>query len=93
MAANRRGSAISRTSLCFKRGAEMDYMTISDAADKWGISNRRIQTLCSNGRIAGAVKLECCWLLPKNAEKPSDARIKSGKYVGVSTKYREKKRG
>ena len=32
----------------------MDYMTISEAATKWNLSNRRIQTLCSQGRIPGA---------------------------------------
>ena len=57
----------------------MDYMTISEAATKWNISNRRIQTLCSQGRIPGA----------KDAEKPADARIKSGKYIGYSEKYKK----
>ena len=69
----------------------MDYMTISEAAGKWSISNRRIQTLCAQGRIAGAVRLECCWLLPKNASKPEDARIRSGKYIGRSKKYIQSK--
>ena len=68
-----------------KWGIAMDYMTISEAAEKWSISNRRIQTLCAQGRIAGAVRLECCWLLPKNAAKPADARIKSGKYIKNKT--------
>ena len=88
MAANLRGSAISRTSLCFRWGAVMDYMTISEAAEKWNISNRRIQTLCAQGRIEGAVRLECCWLLPKEALKPKDARVKSGKYIGHSGKHK-----
>ena len=59
----------------------MDYMTISEASIKWKISNRRIQTLCTQGRIAGAERLGYCWLLPKDAEKPLDARIRSGKYI------------
>ena len=59
----------------------MDYMTISEAATKWNLSNRRIQTLCSQGRIPGAERAGYCWLLPKDAEKPVDARIKSGKYM------------
>lgn len=67
----------------------MDYMTISEAATKWSISNRRIQTLCSQGRIPGAERLGYCWLLPKDAEKPADARIKSGKYVGYSEKHKK----
>lgn len=44
----------------------MDYMTISEAATKWNLSNRRIQTLCSQGRIPGAERAGYCWLLPKD---------------------------
>ena len=62
-------------------GVEMDYMTITEASKKWEISNRRIQTLCAQGRIPGAERLGYCWLLPKEAVKPADARIKSGKYI------------
>ena len=58
----------------------MDYMTISEAATKWNLSNRRIQTLCSQGRIPGAERAGYCWLLPKDAEKPVDARIMSKKF-------------
>jgi len=58
----------------------MNVLTIKEASLKWGISVRRISTLCSKGRIAGAKKIAGAWLLPKDAEKPADARIKSGKY-------------
>lgn len=69
----------------------MDYMTISDAAAKWGISSRRVQTLCASGRISGAERLGRSWAIPKDAQKPDDARIKSGKYIGFSGKYRKKR--
>ena len=59
----------------------MDYMTISDISAKWGISRRRIQALCTEGRIEGAVKFGRQWAIPENANKPSDARIKTGKYI------------
>lgn len=59
----------------------MDYMTISEAAEKWGISRRRVHTLCSEGRIPGSGRLGSTWVIPKTAEKPKDARIKSGKYM------------
>ena len=59
----------------------MDYMTISDAAAKWGISSRRVQILCASGRISGAERLGRSWAIPKDAQKPDDARIKSGKYI------------
>lgn len=60
----------------------MDYMTITDASRKWGITARRIQVLCVEGRIDGAVRFGGkIWAIPSNAQKPADARIKSGKYV------------
>lgn len=54
----------------------MDYITAQEAADLWGISRRRVQILCTNGRIEGAFKKANIWLLPKNAIKPDDMRIK-----------------
>ena len=69
----------------------MEYMTITEAAEKWDLSNRRIQTLCSEGRIDGAERLGRNWAIPKDAEKPADARIKSGKYIGFAEKYRKEK--
>ena len=59
----------------------MEYLSIRQTAEKWGISVRRIQTLCVNGRILGAVKIGYAWVIPVNAEKPKDKRIKSGKYI------------
>ncbi|WP_312833066.1 DNA-binding protein [Sedimentibacter saalensis] len=58
----------------------MDFITIKDAADSWGVSPRRVQLLCANKRIDGAVKFGRDWAIPKNAEKPADGRIKSGNY-------------
>ena len=59
----------------------MDTLTIKEASLMWGISVRRITVLCNEGRIAGAKKIAGAWFLPKDAEKPKDARIKSGKYI------------
>lgn len=59
----------------------MDILTIKEASLMWGISIRRITVLCNEGRIAGAQKIAGVWLLPKDAKKPCDARIKSGKYT------------
>lgn len=57
------------------------YMTIKETAEKWGIGARRINTLCSKGRIKGAIKIGNMWVIPSVAEKPKDERIKSGKYI------------
>jgi len=57
----------------------MEYITAQEAADKWGITRRRVQILCAEGRIEGATKMANLWVLPKDAEKPEDARkYKSG---------------
>ena len=48
---------------------------------KWGIGERRINTLCQEQRIEGAVKFANSWAIPSDAEKPTDNRIRSGKYI------------
>ena len=55
----------------------MDYITAKEVAEKWGISQRRVQLLCEQGRVAGAVRLGWAWAIPKEADKPIDARIKA----------------
>lgn len=54
----------------------MDFISVQDAAKNWGISERRIQKLCEENRIEGAVKFSRLWLIPRNAQKPSDRRRK-----------------
>ena len=57
------------------------YIKIQEAAEKWGISERRINTLCLQGRIDGAVKFGTTWAIPSEAERPADARVKTGRYI------------
>ena len=52
----------------------MEYMTTTTAVNKWGISERRIRQLLSNGRIEGAIKIGNTWNIPVNATKPVDKR-------------------
>ncbi|MBR2957123.1 MAG: N-6 DNA methylase, partial [Clostridia bacterium] len=52
------------------------YISVGDAALKFGISKRRVQTLCEQGRISGATMVSGVWLIPEDAPKPSDARKK-----------------
>ena len=54
----------------------MEYMTAKEAAQKWGISERRVQVLCGQGRIKGIACLGKSWAIPKDAKKPPDARKK-----------------
>lgn len=59
----------------------MRFITTTEAGKKWGLSSRRVGVLCSEGRIPDVQKAGNTWLIPENAEKPADARIKSGKYI------------
>lgn len=52
----------------------MDYISIAEAAEKWGITRRRVQVLCAQNRIPGLTKFGKAWAIPKDAEKPVDAR-------------------
>ena len=45
----------------------MDYMTLKEAAEKWGVTPRRVNYYCAGGRIPGAVKMGMVWLIPKSA--------------------------
>lgn len=52
----------------------MEYMSAREAADKWGISQRRVAVLCSENRIENATMIGNMWIIPATAEKPIDAR-------------------
>lgn len=56
----------------------MDYMTLKEASEKWGVTTRWINYLCTAGRrIPGAVKMGTVWLIPKGSDKPADRRRKN----------------
>lgn len=57
----------------------MGYMTASQAAEKWEISQRRVQILCAQDRIDGVFKLGENWAIPDDALKPEDNRRKGKK--------------
>jgi len=59
----------------------IEYMSATEAAEKWGLSRRRTCTLLSEDRIPGATLVGKTWIIPADAVKPADARIKSGKYI------------
>ena len=53
------------------------YITAKQAAEKWGISDRRVRILCSQGKIPGAYQQGRAWKIPYDATKPSDERYKN----------------
>ena len=59
----------------------MGFLSTTQASKKWGISQRRIQVLCAEGRIPGVFRVGNTWAIPEEAQKPKDARIRSGRYI------------
>lgn len=63
-----------------------ETISVKEAATLWGITERRVSTLCKNGKIKDAKKVGHSWLIPKGTEKPADGRVKSGKYMTETRK-------
>lgn len=63
-------------------------MTVKEAAILWDLTERRVASLCKEGKIKGVVKKGRSWIIPKNAEKPIDNRVKSGMYKKASRPMR-----
>ena len=59
----------------------MEYLSIKEVSEKWGISKRRIQTLCNQNRVVGARRVGNYWAILAEAEKPKVERIKCGNYI------------
>ena len=59
----------------------MEYHSIKQTSERWGVSIRWIQMLCKSDRIPGAFRVGNTWAIPANAERPKDERVKSGKYM------------
>lgn len=57
-------------------GADMEYLTVKEAGEKWGVTVRMVNYYCSAGRIKGAIKKGNLWLVPTDAEKLVDGRRK-----------------
>ena len=61
-------------------------MTTKEASEKWNITERRINVLCKEGRIPGAYKEDKRWVIPINAVKPADKRLKGEPGISVPKK-------
>ena len=57
----------------------MDYISSKETAGKWGITQRKVESLCMKGRIKGVERIGSMWFVPKNAVKPIDDSIKAVK--------------
>ncbi|MCR1897484.1 Fic family protein [Irregularibacter muris] len=59
----------------------MQYITVKQASERWGISDRRVRVLCVEGRIQGVVRKGRSYLIPKDTLKPIDGRSLRGKKI------------
>lgn len=53
--------------------------TAKELAEKWGVTVRMVTLMCAEGKISGAKKFGNSWVIPKDTEKPLDARTKEAK--------------
>ena len=54
----------------------MEYISVKEASQRWGITTRRVQMLCNRKRIEGAMRIGNMWIIPAQATKPPDGRYK-----------------
>ena len=52
----------------------LDAISVKEGAEKWQISEGRIQKLCENGRIEGVKRFGHSWMIPADAKKPCGLR-------------------
>ncbi len=67
----------------------MEYITVKEAAENWGISIRRVQYLCGQGIISNAKRHGRSWAIPKTAGKPEDRRFKAARSKPVISREYE----
>ena len=64
--------------------AQMIYAR--DAATRWGLTERRVTGLCRSGKIPGAIKKGKNWLVPDDAQRPADGRVRAGTYIKTESR-------
>lgn len=56
------------------------YKSVKEIAQEWGLTVRRVQMLCTSGKLEGAKKMGNVWMVPANVERPADNRMTSGEF-------------
>lgn len=59
---------------------EGNYRSVKDVAEEWGLTVRRVQMLCTSGKLPGAKKVGNLWMIPEGTVRPQDNRMVSGEY-------------
>ena len=62
-----------------KAGDSLGIMTVKEAAEKWGITPRRVNEILRDGRIKGVYKIGTTWVMPDDTQKPPDLRTERKK--------------
>ena len=68
----------------------MEYIKVSKAAEKWGISARRVRILCAEGKIEGVTRKGNLYMIPANAQKPVDGRLAKSSLLDLVAQKKEK---
>jgi len=73
-----------------KQNDNIEYKSIKEVADDWGVTVRRVQMLCNSGKLEGVKKYGRSWLIPSNVERPVDNRIVTGKFISTNKNQKKK---
>ena len=57
----------------------MNYIKVSQAAENWGLSARRVRILCQKNKIEGVIRKGNLYMIPENSQKPADGRRKASR--------------
>ncbi len=68
----------------------MEYIKVRAAAEKWGISARRVRVLCAEGKIDGVIRKGKLYMIPENATKPMDGRMNRSAFLTLIESKKEK---
>lgn len=71
----------------------MRYLSVTEIAKKWNISERSVRNYCAHGRVQGAFLTGKTWNIPENAEKPERSNKKKGHTLTLLDILRDQKEG
>lgn len=67
----------------------MEWISVKEVADKWGLTPRMVVYHCVNDRIKDAKKIAGVWLIPKDTQRPEDRRKGNGRKPAMKDKERD----
>jgi len=58
----------------------INYLTVKQISEKWGLKPHTVQIMCADGKIPGAIKFGRDWAIPEDTQRPADKRVATGQY-------------